>query len=240
MTSVVFVHGLMGGSRQWEAQRAALANDYDIITPDLPGFGDHAHLEARVSIADYASWLLNDLDARGVARFRLIGHSMGGMIAQQMVAQEPDRVDQLVLYGTGATGVLPGRFESITASRDRACEDGSRSTARRIAATWFLKREAAMGYEACAALAERSSLQAILAGLDAMQGWNGVAYLPDIQTRTLLIWGDQDRTYPWDQTEQLWRTISDARLAVIPDCAHAAHLEKPRLFNSVLQDFLSA
>ena len=238
MTPLVFVHGFMGGSRQWQDQRAAFEAGFDIITPDLPGFGENAHLEAPTDIAGFARWVLDDLSARGVERFHLVGHSMGGMIAQEMVAQAPERVDRLVLYGTGAAGVLPGRFESIGASKQRACAEGASITARRIAATWFLKHEAATGFEACAAIAERSSLPAILAGLDAMQSWSGVALLPDIRTRTLLIWGDHDRTYPWDQIEQLWRSIPDASLAVLPECAHAAHLEKPHLFNCVLDDFL--
>jgi pimeloyl-ACP methyl ester carboxylesterase len=52
-----------------------------------------------------------------------------------------------------------------------------------------------------------------------------------------VIWGDHDRTYPWHQTEQLWTAIDDTSLAVIPNCAHAAHLEKPGIFNRILRDF---
>lgn len=238
MTPLVFVHGFLGGSRQWQNQKQAFGENFDIVTFDLPGFGENAHLEAPDTIADFALWVLDGLRVRGIQRCHLIGHSMGGMIVQEMVAQAPDCVDRLVLYGTGATGVLPGRFESIGTSKRRARADGPRSTARRIAATWFLHHGAADAYEDCAAIAERSSLQAILAGLDAMQGWNGVTHLPDIQTKTLILWGDHDRTYCWSQTQQLWQSIVDASLAVMPDCAHAAHLEKPDLFNRVLEDFL--
>ncbi|MEO1138368.1 MAG: alpha/beta hydrolase [Pseudomonadota bacterium] len=238
MTSLVFVHGFMGGSRQWQQQQKELEDRFDVIAVDLPGFGDNAHVEAPNTIFAYAQWVLDSLKARGVDRFHLLGHSMGGMIVQEMVAQAPDRIDRLVLYGTGATGVLPGRFEPILTSKRRAEADGPRETARRIAATWFLECEAAVEYDACAAIAERSSLQAIVAGLDAMQNWSGEARLSDIDATTLVIWGDHDRTYPWSQTAQLWGSITNAALAVIPNCAHAAHLEKPRLFNEILGDFL--
>ncbi|WP_371171057.1 alpha/beta fold hydrolase [Aliiroseovarius sp. 2305UL8-7] len=238
MTPVVFVHGFLGGSRQWQGQVEALAQQFDVITVDLPGFGENAQLEALDSIADFATWVLDDLTARGIGRFHLIGHSMGGMVAQDMVAQAPDRIEQLVLYGTGATGVLPGRFETIGTSRRRARADGSQATARRIAATWFLDRENAAAYEDCAAIAEQGSLQAILSGLDAMQNWGGTERLSEMDVKTLVIWGDHDRTYPWSQTEQLWRSIPGASLAVIPDSAHATHLEKPGLFNRILGDFL--
>lgn len=240
MIPLVFVHGFMGGSQQWQGQQEALEKDFAVIAYDLPGYGDNAHLKAPDSIAGFATWVLEDLSARGVERFYLVGHSMGGMIVQEMVRLAPDRVARLILYGTGAEGLLPGRFESIGTSKRRACADGPRATARRIAATWFLKREEAAAYEGCSAIAEHSSLQAILAGLDAMEGWSGVAHLPDIRIRTLVIWGDHDRTYPWSQTETLWRSIVNARLAVIPDCAHAVHLEKPGLFNTVVGDFLKA
>lgn len=239
MTPVVFVHGFMGGSQQWQGQRDAFGPRFDVIAPDLPGYGENAHLDAPGSIPAFARWVLGDLSARGIKRFHLVGHSMGGMIVQEMTAQAPDRVDNLVLYGTGATGRLPGRFETICTSKHRAETDGPQATARRIAATWFLNCEAAEGYADCAAIAERSSLQAILAGLDAMEGWDGVGALPGIRARTLVLWGDRDRTYPWSQTEQLWSSISGASLAVIPDCAHAVHLEKPQLFNAVLADFLA-
>lgn len=238
MTPVVFIHGLMGGSAQWQGQRRALA-DLDVIALDLPGFGENAHMDAIASIADFATWALDDLAARGVQRFHLVGHSMGGMVAQEMVARAPERVDRLVLYGTGATGVLPGRFESIAISKSRACAEGPTATARRIAATWFLEKEQSPAYEACAAIAAQSRINAILAGLDAMNGWNGTGYLPRVIAKTLVMWGDHDRTYPWHQIEELWRSIPDAGLAVIPGCAHAPHLEKPALFDDILNVFLT-
>ena len=71
-----------------------------------------------------------------------------------------------------------------------------------------------------------------------MEHWSGVANLANIESPTLVLWGDGDRAYLWPQPEKLWREIGGAQLAVIPGCAHAVHLEKPHLFNAVLQDFL--
>ncbi len=238
MKPVVFIHGFLGGSQQWQSQAEAL-KDLGVIALDLPGFGENAKLDPLDSIPAYAKWALNELSALGIERFHLIGHSMGGMVVQEIVAHAPERVDRLVLYGTGATGVLPGRFETIDTSKQRAKTDGPQTTARRIAATWFLEWEEAEAYEECAAIAEKCSLQAILAGLDAMRDWSGTESLKNIETRTLVIWGDCDRTYPRGQTERLWQSISGANLSVIPDCAHAAHLEKPVLFNRLLSDFFT-
>lgn len=237
MNPVVFVHGFMGGSRQWQGQ-ANFASGARAICLDLPGYGENADCAALDSIGGYAEWMLGELEARGARRFNLVGHSMGGMVAQEMVARAPERVKQLVLYGTGATGVLPGRFETIETSKRRALADGPQVTARRIAATWFLEREKADGYQDCARIAERCRLAAMLNGLDAMEHWSGVEQLAEIGIRTLVLWGDCDRTYNWSQTEQLWQSIARANLSVMPGCAHAVHLEKPGLFNSVLGDFL--
>lgn len=237
MTPIVFVHGFMGGSPQWAGQEHAFG-DAPVIALDLPGYGDSADLAPLPTIEAYADWALRDIAGRGIGRFHLVGHSMGGMIVQEMTARAPDLIDRLVLYGTGAQGVLPGRFETIQTSKDRALKDGAQATARRIAATWFLDQENAPTFEGCAQIAERSGMDAILAGLDAMNLWDGCALLPAFTQETLIIWGDRDRTYSWAQTEHLWQSIAQSSLAVVPKCAHAPHLEKPELFNRILGDFL--
>lgn len=239
MIPLVMVHGFLGGSAQWQAQIAALSETCHVIALDLPGFGRNAHLPALLSIPAFADWVLGQLDARGVDRFNLLGHSMGGMIVQEVARCAGGRIDKLILYSTGALGVLPGRFETIAQSKVRAQADGPCITARRIAASWFLHGTQSPGYEECAAIAEQAGLDAMLAGLDAMQAWSGVDALAQLQPETLVIWGDRDRTYAWPQTEQLWQTIPRTSLAVLPDCAHAVHLEKPDAFNRTVIDFLT-
>jgi len=239
VTPLVLVHGFMGGSAQWQAQIAAFSGTYDVIAVDLPGFGANNHLPALHSISAFAEWVIAELRLRGVDRYHLLGHSMGGMIVQEMARMDQDHIDRLVLYGTGAVGVLPGRFETIEQSKARARVDGAKATARRISATWFLDRENAPAFEACAAVAEKAAPEAIQAGLDAMQGWRGSDLLHDIKSEALVIWGDGDRTYPWQQTQLLWTEIPKARLAVVPNCAHAVHLEMADIFNLLVSDFLS-
>ena len=237
MTPLVLVHGFMGGKDQWQAQ-APLGDTRQLIALDLPGFGQNAALPPIDSITGFARWMLDQLTALNVQRFDLLGHSMGGMIVQEMIRLAPDRIGKLVLYGTGAVGVLPGRFEPIETSMERAKAEGAEATARRIAATWFREREAAAPYPACADIAALSGLPAILAGLNAMKDWSGTDALPNIASETLVLWGDGDRTYPWSQTQLLWETIRDSQLGVVPHCAHAVHMERPALFNALVNDFL--
>jgi len=238
MKSLVFVHGYLGGSMQWADQVKTFGGQFRVITPDLPGFGENHAMTTPETIRGLAQYVLDELDRLGVDRFHLVGHSMGGMIVQEMVALAPERVDKLVLYGTGPVGIMPGRFETIDESRCGVKEKGVEETGRRIAATWFQHGESADGYRVCAELAVKASLQAALAGLSAMESWSGVSALSKISAATLVLWGDGDRAYLWNQPAQLWREIAGAQLAVIPGCSHAVHLEKPHLFNAMLLDFL--
>jgi 2-hydroxy-6-oxonona-2,4-dienedioate hydrolase len=235
---LVLVHGYLGGSSQWAAELQALSPHLDVIAPDLPGFGKSKHLVSPDQITGYAQAVLDCLDELGVQRFHLLGHSMGGMIVQEMVRLAPQRVMRLVLYGTGPLGLLPGRFETMARSRERLAQDGVEATARRISATWLLHREASPAAQALGDLASQASAQAAEAGLWAMERWDGRANLPHITQPTLILWGDQDRSYQWAQVESLWRSIAGASLAVLPHCSHALHLEYPQVFHTLLLDFL--
>ena len=238
--ALVFVHGFLGGSAQWVKQSQALQSDYQVITIDLPGYGKKYLQQAPVRIEAFAHAVLAELSQLGVTTFHLVGHSMGGMIAQAIVEQAPKRIHRLVLYSTGAVGSLPGRFEPIAESIRRAKIDGAKVTGQRIASHWFLQGARAKNFHVCAELAAVASLQAVLAGLEAMGEWSGMAQLSAINQPALVLWGDSDATYTWHQTEQLWQHIKRSQLAVMPHCGHVAHLEKPSLFNAVLMDFLQS
>jgi 2-hydroxy-6-oxonona-2,4-dienedioate hydrolase len=237
--TVVLVHGYLGGSRQWAAEIEHLRARFDVIAVDLAGYGEARDRVAPTDMAAHARAVLATLGAQGVDRFHLLGHSMGGMVAQEIVAQAPQRVDRLVLYATGPQGSIPGRFETMARSRERLAEDGLERTARRISATWLRDREASPAFEALAALACQASEQAARAGLTAMENWDGRDRLAEVRQPTLVVWGERDRSYGWAQIEALWRGIPQASLAVLPNCAHALHLECPALFHGILTEFLT-
>jgi len=238
--TLVFVHGYLGGSLQWSAQVAVFSEYFNVITPDLPGYGRNNQLESPDTIGGYADYVLDELNRQGIESFHLLGHSMGGMIVQEMMARAPERVNKLVLYGTGPIGVMPGRFESIDESKQRLIDEGVESSARRISAKWFVDGADSGVYPGCADIAVLASTQAAIAGLSAMQAWSGIQALPKIAALTLVLWGDRDQSYLWAQPEALWKKIPDASLSVVPGCSHAVHLEKPELFNAILLDFLMA
>lgn len=236
--ALVFVHGFLGGAALWEQQLDAFSGTFDVIVPELPGYGGNSDQPSLDTIEGYANQILTFLESIGITRFHLVGHSMGGMIAQQMAAMVPARIDRLVCYGTGPRGVMPDRFETIDTSKDRVRNEGAAATARRIAATWFAQGEDADGFPTCVALGEHVSITTALAGLCAMEGWDGRTALARITQPTLVLWGDRDRSYGWSQPEALWRGIKDSSLAVLPGCGHNAHMEQPEIFNAILGKFL--
>lgn len=237
--ALVLQHGFMSGSDYWQQQIEALSDMFTVIAPNLPGFGLNAHIDSPASISGYIDAIMEDLDALGFERFSLVGHSMGGMIAQEIALRHSRRIDRLILYCTGPLGELPGRFESISESRSHIENGGLESTRERTVASWFLHRENDPNYPAALTLARLAKKQAVLAGLSAMEQWQSVDRLHKLDVQTLVLWADRDRTYPWSQVECLWKSISNSSLAVLPGSAHNLHLEQAALFNNVVRTFLT-
>ncbi len=237
---LVLVHGYLGGSAQWQAQIAAMAGGHEVIAPDLPGFGEASFLPSPDRIGGFAEAVTGCLDRLGIGRFALLGHSMGGMIVQEMAARLGERVQRLILYGTGPLGLMPERFEPLETSMARLASDGVAATADRISATWFLRGAAAPGYPATRDIARRASPEAARNALCAMRDWDGRPALAKLRMPVRIIWGDRDRSYRWPQVAALWEGIAGADLAVVPAASHAVHMEKPALFNALVLDFLSA
>ena len=237
--SFVLVHGYLGGAEQWRREIERFSDRYDVIAPNLPGYGAATDRPGCDTIQGMAEAVLALLDDLGVRDFVLLGHSMGGMVAQEMARMRPGAVRRLILYGTGPLGLMPNRFEPLATSRARLLSDGVEATIARIGATWFRKGAEAEGFSTVARIGARANRQAAEAALDAMAGWDGRAALKQLTMPTLVIWGDSDRSYRWPQVETLWTNLPDVRLSVIPGAAHAAHLEKPALFHSLIEDFLS-
>ncbi len=236
---LVFVHGYLGGASQWASQINYFSQTFDVISINLPGFGDSDKtLKAIHSIDDFAQIILQKLMQLNIQKFILLGHSMGGMIAQQIAQIAPKHIYKLILYSTGAFGVLPSRFESIEASRKKIQENGLEETLKRTIATWFIAGSKHKNYKTLVDIGLQASTSAAMGALTAMENWDGYQALDKIKTPTLIVWGDQDRSYSWHQIETLWQNLPNAQLAVIPNTSHAVHLEKPHLFKVLLEDFI--
>jgi len=115
---LVLVHGFLGSSKMWEPQINYFKDSFRVITPDLPGFGKSNRVTPLNNIKLVANLLLDSLKKKKVNKFNLLGHSMGGMIAQEMAKKDGDKISKLIFYSTGPRGEMPGRFETIEQSRE--------------------------------------------------------------------------------------------------------------------------
>ena len=237
--TLVLVHGYLGGARQWQAEIDRFSNRLDVMAPNLPGFGAATEFTGCSTIAGMALAVHELLDDCDIGEIFLLGHSMGGMVVQEMARMRPERVSRLVLYGTGPLGAMPDRFEPWSVTRERLLADGVEATVGRIAATWFRKGADADRYPMLLEIGACARPQAVEAALDAISAWDGRAALQKLTMPTLVLWGEADRSYRWPQIEALWNGLPDAHLAVIPGVSHAAHLEKPSLFHALVDDFLA-
>ena len=236
--ALVLQHGFLCGSGYWQAIKKELEPEFEVAIPLLPGFSENASAKALDSINGFANFLLELLDARGIHSFNLLGHSMGGMIAQEVAMIAPDRVHKLVLFGTGPLGNIPGRFETFEQSRNRLHSEGAEQLIENTVATWFVNGRADPSYEAVINEAKLASMDAILGGYTAMEQWTGLDRLQNISSETLIVWGDKDKSYNESQVKLLDAGIPDSRLEVMAGCSHNAHLENPSLFLKLVSEFL--
>ncbi len=115
---LVLLHGFLGSSKLWKPQIDFFKDYFRVITPDLPGFGKSNKAKPHNSIQSISNFLLECLKEKKIDKFHLLGHSMGGMIVQEMTKSEGNKISKLVCYSTGPIGEMPGRFETINESRE--------------------------------------------------------------------------------------------------------------------------
>ena len=235
---LVLVHGFLGSSKMWKLQIDFFKYHFRVITPDLPGFGRSNKAKSHNSIQLMADSVLESLERKKIEKFYLLGHSMGGMIVQEMAKKSGGKISKLVCYSTGPRGEMPGRFETVDQSRENIKKNGLEVTAKNIAQTWFVLGEKAKYFDLCLEVGKQTSIEAADNALIAIKNWHGVKNLQDIKNNTLIIWGDKDKSYNLKQVQTLEKNISDSNLVIFKGCAHNVHLEQPYQFNHTIKDFL--
>ena len=238
--TLVLLHGILSDSRAWASQLADLAARFTVVAWDAPGAGDSSDPSGPFSASDYADCLSAFMEALDLEAAHVLGLSWGGVLAQELYRQHPERVRSLILADTyaGWKGSLP---RAICDERLAACLRESELPPEEWVPGWVpglltenapqeLRDEVAeimsdfhpAGYRAMAlALASTDSRD----------------LLPQIRVPTLLLWGDGDERAPLSVAEQLREGIPGARLVVIADAGHESNLEQPARFNAAVSDF---
>ena len=236
---LVLVHGYLGSSEMWCNQRDYFSKSCRVISPALPGFGESSSAQSLDSINKMARFVIDIIDERKIQKFNLLGHSMGGMIVQEIAKIIGDRVYKLICFATGSIGEIPGRFETIDETRKKLNEDGIDISFSRVPKKWFVKGDKDKNYYLCENAVKNVSLETADNALIAMKNWSGKDNLKNIKNDTLIVWGDKDTSYNFDQVDTLNKNIKNSSLEIFTNCSHNVHLEKPNEFNILVEKFIN-
>ena len=242
---VLFIHAGIADSRMWEPQAAAFAKRFDMVRPDLRGFGDTELPPAPYSgIGD----LVALLDHLQIDRAHVVGCSMGGTLALDLALENPRRVERLVLVAAGVSGSnlgaadaalfteieeadKAGDMDAVNRAEVRLWVDGPR---RREGSAPNAVRELVLDMNGRSLHTDWSSAESQPIDRPA------ITRLGEITAPTLVIVGDQDLPHCHGNADVITSKISGSRKVIIKDAAHLPSLERPVEFNRVVLDFLTA
>jgi pimeloyl-ACP methyl ester carboxylesterase len=228
---VIFVHGAGGTHTHWGYQLRDLAASRRVIALDLPGHGRSA-LPGRDSIGGYRTALIAFLDALGLDRAVLVGHSMGGAVCLQTALDTPERVAGLGLAGTsGRLRVLPAILEGLANDRSRAIRLIVEHSYADGAPEELLQRAYA-GYAAC----DPATLYGDFVACDR---FDVIDRLAQIGCPTAIVTGSEDRMTPPKRVEALRERIPGSTLTLIPHAGHMAMIEQPGALTAALLELLA-
>ncbi len=248
---VVFLHGLGHASLAWNGVLPALAQHFRVFAVDMLGCGRSDKPRIDYSLWALATYTRYFLDAVGIERAHLVGHSLGGGIAMHLGIQYPERVGRMALVSSGGLGrelrpllraaTLPGSslvLSSLLTSRwDRLWE--------RLG--WVQPDEALYPEKKRmrALLAQPDHRWAFLRMLRGVSNITGqtasaVQHLGLFTQPMLLLWGGRDRTIPVAHAQRAVRQLKRAHLEILPECGHYPHLEQPAAVARLLEQFLQA
>jgi len=245
---LVLVHGFGGAKEDFGDHTEALSRDHRVVVFDHRGHGESAGPDdaSAYSLDRLARDTLAVADAFGLDRFRLLGHSMGGMVAQRVVRRAPERIDALVLMDTA-----PGPPTGIDADLVRL--------AAQIALTegMTVLRELLDAHDPLGSpahervVAERPGFEeygdykwsrlapamwsALVVEITTQE--DGLAALADAAWPTLVIVGEQDESFI-EPSYAMADAVPDARLVVVPDAGHSPQFENPAVWLAALTGFL--
>jgi pimeloyl-ACP methyl ester carboxylesterase len=237
--AVILLHGYSDSWFSFSRVLPALPRTWRVIALDQRGHGESDKPSAGYTMRELAADVVDFMDAMRIERATIVGHSMGSLVAQQVAAAAPARVERLVLVGSATTGraiIDVDAFErTVRALSDPVPIEFIRefqvSTIHRPVPDAFLER----------VVAESRRLPArvwhgLMAGMLADGPADG---LGAARIRTLVLRGDRDAIFPASEQDALLRLIPGARLRVYDETGHAPHWELPEEVGRDVTAFVS-
>ena len=253
---LLVLHGIGDSSQAWLPLLPVLAERYTVIAPDLLGHGESDKPRADYSAAAYANGMRDLLDVLGVERATIVGHSLGGGVAAQIVYQYPHRCERLVLVAPGGAGrevtpllrFLAAPYSELVLPPLRL--PGSRQVAQVVTSAMRLSgtnlgRDAHEVLRIFDGLPRSESQFAFTRTLRSVVDWRG--QVVTMLDRTYLaaglpvqiVWGDRDGVIPVQHAYRAHEALPGSRLEIFEGSGHFPHHCDPDRFVAVLDDFMA-
>lgn len=235
---IVFLHGFGGLSSTWDSVIAALGTGQPVVSVDLPGHGGSLNSDGRGGAGRMAKAILAGLAARGIARFHLCGHSMGGAVAALIAMRAPDQVASLTLVAPG--GMAPEiNAELLGRYAVAKTEAEIRTLWTEMATPGFVWPDEAVAAQAAARAAPgaMAALGETYASMFPNGADNGQGVIPHEQLAALtmpvaVIWGGDDHVVPCPGPARLPVNFA---LSLLPGLGHMLPEEAPDAIVRVLK-----
>lgn len=230
LPSLLMIHGSGGNKDAWRAQFGGGLKEMNLAAIDLPGHGDTPG-PSLDKVEDYAAWLAEFI-ASGPLRPVLMGHSLGGAIAQMMALTNPGLVKGLILVGTGSRlkvlpAILDGLFSDFAATTKMIVKYAYDDSAD--------PRLMELGYEEMM----KRSPEVYHGDFSACNAFDVSGRLGEIKMPCIMIVGAGDKLTPPKYSEFLAKGIPGSTIRVIQDAGHMVALEQPKDFNQAVTQFMS-
>jgi 3-oxoadipate enol-lactonase len=237
---LVFSNSLGTDLRIWDDVVDRLKDDYAIVTYDKRGHGLSDCGPKPYRIEDHVADLAALLDHLALKNVILCGLSVGGLIAQGLVASRPDLVKTLILSDTAHK---IGTAESWNARIDAIARNGLASILDPVMERWFtaaFRSPENPAYPIYCNMFIRQPTEGYIATCEAIRDADFTLSTANISLPTLVIVGDQDGSTPPDLVRSTADMIAGARFEVIAGAGHLPCIEQPRAFVALVRDFLGS
>ncbi len=233
-----FSNSLGTDFRIWDQVAARFAEDYCLMLYDKRGHGLSDLGTGPVTIDRHVDDLLAVADHFGVARFGLVGLSIGGLIGQRLAIRAPERLAALVLCDTAPRiGDADGWNERIAAVE----RGGLEAIGDAVMERWFTeayRRQSPQPVRVWRNMMTRQSARGYAASCAAIRDADLTADAARITVPTLVVVGEDDRSTPPDLVRAMAEAIPGAGFAAIPQAGHLPCIEQPEALAGVIADFL--
>ncbi len=232
-TPLVLIHGYPLDHSIWDETAALLSGTFDLILPDLRGFGASASLTDSYTLADMASDLAELLDELGIPQAALAGHSMGGYVALAFFRAYPARVRELGLVASQVLADKPETREGRYKTAENVAQNGVGVVAD--AMTPKLTADVSL-HGFIRALIEQQTPAGVIGALRAMaERLDSTDLLSQLNVPLALIHGDADILIPIERAHEVQAAVPQAKLFTLHDVGHLPMMESPQAVAEALK-----